>query len=60
MTTFDRIRDPVARTRAQLQAEIMTLQVSISETGDREEIADLESDLERATSALASLDMCFV
>ncbi len=58
-TTFDRIRDPVARTRAMLQAEIMNLKVWISESTDPDELTEFEIDLERATGQLESLDMCF-
>lgn len=59
MTAIDAIRDPVLRTRAQCNRELMQLRVALDETSDPEEIAEIEQDIERVQDSLDSLNMCF-
>lgn len=60
MQSIDQIRDPVARARAQMSAEILQIRLHLSEAEDAEEIAELEADLDRVESHVASLNMCFL
>ena len=56
MQSIDQIRDPVARARAQMSAEILQIRLHLSEAEDAEEIAELEADLDRFLASLRAHD----
>lgn len=59
MIAIDLIRDPVARTRAQLNAHLMLLRTELGDAEDPGRIAEIEGEIEQAQGQLESLDMCF-